>query len=99
VDILLAALGNRVTGLVQGHVKSILNPMADYLRRVSIGVMLIVLSSSLIGVMLFALLVALFFGLSPYHALAYPALWVALVAFVLGLLTLVSGLRLVRRPK
>lgn len=83
---------------IEERVKEVFEPVAPYLRRVSLGAGLIVLSALFFGFVLLMLGLALFFSLSdlPY---AIPALWTALAWAGAGVIVGMAGRALCRRPR
>jgi len=85
--------------VVNSQMKKVLRPVADYLRRLSVGIVILIISSIAWVASLIFLLLTLFFSLSDYHNLVLPAFWTGLVSIILGTILVSIGIRLVRRPR
>jgi len=85
--------------LVGSSLKKAFRPVADYMRRISAGVVILIVSSVAWIASLVFLLLTLFFALSDYHNLALPAFWTGLASIIVGTIMVLIGLRLVRRPR
>ncbi|MEI6478061.1 MAG: hypothetical protein WCO52_03680 [bacterium] len=84
---------------VAREVKAGLAPVSSYLRRASAG-MVVVLSSAIAwlgGV--FCLLMALFFYLAKLDSFVVPAILTAGFSWLLGLIMVIIGFWLLRRPR
>ena len=92
---LAALFGERINR----EIKAALSPVAPYLRKLSLGMLVIVLSFGLWLLGLLFLLISLFVYLGGLDAYFHPALWTSLISFLLGLLTVMGGLKLLRRPR
>lgn len=83
----------------QQGIKHILRPVAPYLRKLGGGLIVLLLSTFLWALSLFSLAVALFCKLSGLLLYVGPALYVFLAAALCGLLLVVIGSQLLRRPR
>ena len=94
-------------GLVQAYLfdlalektKEALIPAGKILRRFTIGAVVIMVSSIAWTASLIFLMMSLFFSLSPYGTLAGPALWTGLGAVAVGVILVLIGLTLLRKPR
>jgi hypothetical protein len=96
---LITFLLGRLGDAVERTVKDAVMPVAPYLRRLSTGAMLVVLSSLIFAVGLVCLSVALFFALLGYPDFALASLWTGLIGLGVGIFVVSWGLRLLRSPR
>lgn len=90
---------DRVFGYVDASLKAAVAPLAPYLRRLGFGITLVVLSAlGWIAALVFYLL-AFFLSLSDQGRYVAPALWTGSVGLGIGLLFLIFGLNLLRKPR
>ena len=91
------------TGLIMekfsNEVKATLSPVGPYLKMISLGVLLVLLSFGLWFMGLVFLLISLFLYLGDVTAYLNPALWTSLTSILLGLILVLSGIKLLRRPR
>lgn len=84
---------------VQRALKLALQPIAPYLRKLGGGLVVLLLSTFLWALSLFALAVSLFCKLANLLVYVAPALYVCLAAALCGLLLVGIGSNLLRRPR
>jgi hypothetical protein len=96
---ILQVLTSLLSDRIETATKTALAPLAPYLRRIALGVTLVILSSvAFIFTMLF-IATGLFLSLSNYAALSEAALWTALPCGVVGAISLFWGLSIIRPPR
>lgn len=99
LTLLLSFFSDKAADTLAREIKAGISPLAPYLRRISIGVVLILLSVLAWFSGLFFLLVSLFVYLSNLSQYLLPALLTSLTCFVVGFLFVFFGFRFVRRPR
>ena len=80
-------------------IKASLEPLAAYLRKLSIGVVIVIVSSVAWSTTVVLLLLTLFFAVSPLTRYALPCLYTMGASVVVALVTMLSGLALLKRPR
>lgn len=85
--------------IVNDQAKRLFRPIAEYLRRLGIGLAILIVSAIAWSASLVFLLLTLFFALSEYHNLVLPAFWTAAASICVGIVFLLVGLTLVRKPR
>lgn len=96
---LLSLFSDKTAEIIANEIKNGISPLAPYLRRVSIGVVLIIISVLAWFSGLFFLLISLFVYLSNLPEYVIPALLTSLACFVIGFLFVFLGFRFVRKPR
>lgn len=100
IEIVLGLLaGSAVSEKIASELKLGISPLAPYLRRISMGVVLIMLSVLSWFSGLFFLLITLFVYLSDLSQFVVPALFTSLTCFLIGCIFVFFGFRLVRKPR
>lgn len=82
--------------------KGAIAPLAPYLRRLGLGVSLVLSSLLAWGAALFFLLLSLFFRLGDsagFEALIGPAVTTGLISLAFGIILIFFGFNLLRRPR
>ena len=96
VNLLLAGLGKQVNSMVEEQVQLHMTPLIKQVRRITVGILLIFLSTSVWFVTALGLLLSLFLSLSPHPELVHAGLITTGASAAIGLLLLLAGIRLVR---
>ena len=97
---MLGIIAELVSEQVSRGVKAGVAPLGSYMKMVVSGAVLMLLSVFAFALMLLFLSTALFFSLSPDLGGYTPAmLWVSLIHAVLGVILLLFGLKMLRRPR
>ncbi len=92
------SLRRRLVSEVEDAIKQAVSPLAAYAKRLSGGVVLMLLSVWTLSLMLFFLACSLFCEIAnlPYVA---ASLWTAGAAFILSLLLVLIGVSMMKKPR
>jgi hypothetical protein len=94
---LFSLLSGQVANTIERQLKGALSPVAPYLKKLGVGVALLLVSSGVWLLGLLFLLIGLFLSISGLgHYVA--ALWTGVVALFLALLLTLFGILQLRRP-
>ena len=94
-DIITSIISDRL----EGAAKNALAPVAPYLRRITIGALLIILSAVVFALTLLFISAGMFLSLSGYDTLSEAAFWTALPGAVVGGLLIFWGIYIIRPPR
>ncbi len=83
-NIVIRLLAEKTADRVSNEVKNSLTPIAPYLRRITSGIALIIVSALLWFVGFFFLLVSFFFYISAMNDYSIPALWTGLIGWFIS---------------
>lgn len=96
---IVRALRAYVSSEIEGVLKDALSPVAPYLRTLSIGSVLVIVSAVAFSLSLLFSGGALFFMISHFEDLAVAAVWSAVFFLVVGCAFVAAGFRLIRKPR
>lgn len=99
MDKFIGMITERFEDAINESLRRALAPVAPYLKKLTLGMVVMVLAVPMLNFALICVAGAVFAGFSGHADLVAPALWTALVFGVLALLAITIGLSLVRRPR
>ncbi len=95
---ILQLIAWRVASRFTSEFQLALAPAVGYVRRVGIGLLIVVLSGVAFLASLSFILLGLFFYLSQADGFMAPAFWTSLMSGIVGLILVFFGLHFIRRP-
>ncbi len=98
IEGLLRALFWRGASTLSRELNYLTQPILGKLRRIGMGLAVIVSSIVIGSLSLFFLLLSLFFYLGRADSLLGPALWTGAIGGILGIVLVIWGVSMVRRP-
>jgi hypothetical protein len=97
--LLTALLSENAAKKVVDNVKDGLSPLAPYMRKVSVGVTMVIVSAFTWSLTVALLLAGLFLHLGKVDAYVAPALWTGFACFGISLILVIGGLRIIKAPR
>lgn len=85
--------------MIADEIKSGISPLAPYLRRLSTGLVVVLMSALAWFIGLAGLVITFFFYLSDLNRYILPALYTSLVCWGIGLILVYLGFRLLKKPR
>lgn len=99
IGTVLRLIALRFVTTLAGETRGVLRPVGPYLRKLGLGLSLVISSLVAWVAALLFLLLALFFGLANLDSFIGPALWSGLVSVVIGIVLVSSGFSMLRWPR
>jgi hypothetical protein len=96
---LLRLLAENIANRIASGVKAGVAPLGPYLRRLSLGVLMVLLSAPLWFTGVLFLLVSLYLSTSHLGSFMVPGLWTAGACFLVALVLTGVGMGMLRPPR
>lgn len=99
LNLLLTLMPGKVADRLADEVKAGLAPVGPYLRRLSLGVVLVLMSGFAWFIGLIGLVTTLFLYLSDLSSYVLPALYTSGICWLVAVLMVLLGFNLLRKPR
>ena len=96
---LLRLLAEHIAGRISSTVKAGVAPLGPYLRKLSVGVLMVLLSAPLWFTGVLFLLVSLYLSTSHLGSFLVPGLWTAGASFLIALVLTGVGIGMLKAPR